>query len=68
MSSRSCACTTCWPPDNLFKSGSIKILVNALGIEKFREAVEADWEATHKAAVDLPEMKAAAHRLVFRAA
>ncbi|GFO80838.1 MAG: hypothetical protein A49_04650 [Methyloceanibacter sp.] len=40
--------------DNLFKS-RIKILVNALGIEKFREAVEADWEATHKAAVDLPE-------------
>ena len=40
--------------DNLHKA-RIKILVNALGIDKFREAVEADWEATHKNAIDLPE-------------
>jgi sulfite reductase (NADPH) hemoprotein beta-component len=40
--------------DNIHKA-RIKILVNALGIDKFREAVEADWEATHKAAIDLPD-------------
>jgi sulfite reductase (NADPH) hemoprotein beta-component len=40
--------------DNIYKA-RIKILVNALGIEKFREAVEADWEATHKDAIDLPD-------------
>ncbi len=39
--------------DNIHKA-RIKILVNQLGIDKFREEVEADWEATHKAAVDLP--------------
>jgi sulfite reductase (NADPH) hemoprotein beta-component len=40
--------------DNIHKA-RIKILVNALGIDKFREDVEADWEATHKDAIDLPE-------------
>ncbi len=40
--------------DNLHKA-RIKILVNALGIDKFREAVEADWEATHKNAIDLSD-------------
>ena len=40
--------------DNIYKA-RIKILVNQLGIDTFREAVEADWEATHKSAVDLPE-------------
>lgn len=40
--------------DNIHKA-RIKILVNQLGIDKFREEVEADWEATHKSAVDLPE-------------
>jgi sulfite reductase (NADPH) hemoprotein beta-component len=40
--------------DNIHKA-RIKILVNALGIDKFREAVEADWKATHKAAIDLPD-------------
>jgi sulfite reductase (NADPH) hemoprotein beta-component len=40
--------------DNIHKA-RIKILVNALGIDKFREEVEADWEKTHKSAVDLPE-------------
>jgi sulfite reductase (NADPH) hemoprotein beta-component len=40
--------------DNLNKA-RIKILVNQLGIDKFREAVEADWEASYKDAIDLPE-------------
>lgn len=39
--------------DNLNKA-RIKILVNHLGIDKFREEVEADWEATRKDAIDLP--------------
>jgi sulfite reductase (NADPH) hemoprotein beta-component len=39
--------------DNLNKA-RIKILVNQLGIDKFREDVEADWAATRKDAVDLP--------------
>jgi len=39
--------------DNLQKA-RIKILVNQLGIDKFREEVEADWEATRKDTVDLP--------------
>jgi sulfite reductase (NADPH) hemoprotein beta-component len=39
--------------DNIHKA-RIKILVNQLGIDKFRDEVEADWEATHKGAVDLP--------------
>jgi len=39
--------------DNLQKA-RIKILVNQLGIDKFRDEVEADWEATRKDAVDLP--------------
>jgi sulfite reductase (NADPH) hemoprotein beta-component len=40
--------------DNIHKA-RIKILVNQLGIDTFRDAVEADWEATHKTAIDLPE-------------
>ena len=40
--------------DNIHKA-RIKILVNQLGIDKFREDVEADWEATHRDAIDLPE-------------
>ena len=39
--------------DNLNKA-RIKILVNQLGIDRFRDEVEADWEATRKDAVDLP--------------
>jgi len=39
--------------DNLNKA-RIKILVNQLGIDKFREDVEADWQAMRKDAVDLP--------------
>ena len=40
--------------DNIHKA-RIKILVNTIGIDKFREDVEADWAATHKDAIDLPE-------------
>ena len=40
--------------DNINKA-RIKILVNQLGIEKFREDVEADWARSRKDAVDLPE-------------
>ena len=40
--------------DHLNKA-RIKILVNQLGIDKFREDVEADWEQTRKDAIDLPE-------------
>ncbi len=39
--------------DNIHKA-RIKILVNTIGIDKFREEVEADWALTHKEAVDLP--------------
>ena len=45
--------------DNIHKA-RIKILVNQLGIDKFREDVEADWEATHKDAIDLPATSATA--------
>ena len=38
--------------DNLFKS-RIKILVQSLGIEKMREAVEAEWAAMDKGALEL---------------
>jgi sulfite reductase (NADPH) hemoprotein beta-component len=38
--------------DNLNKAH--QDLVSQLGIDKFREEVEADWEATRKDAVDLP--------------
>jgi sulfite reductase (NADPH) hemoprotein beta-component len=40
--------------DNIYKA-RIKILVNALGIDEFRRQVEADWDATRKDVVDLPE-------------
>src|SRR6476469_825581 len=40
--------------DNIHKA-RIKILVNQLGIDRFRDDVEADWEATRKDAIDLPE-------------
>ncbi len=40
--------------DNIHKA-RIKILVNQLGIDKFRADVEADWEATRKDAIDLPQ-------------
>ncbi len=40
--------------DNIHKA-RIKILVNQLGIDKFRADVEADWEQSAKQDVDLPE-------------
>lgn len=39
--------------DNMYKA-RIKILVNALGIEKFRDLVEAEWDRTKDALIDLP--------------
>ena len=39
--------------DNLYKS-RIKILVRAIGIDAFRERVEAEWLAGREEAVDLP--------------
>ena len=53
--------------DNIHKA-RIKILVNQLGIDKFREDVEADWEATRKDAIDLPAIGICTHPLLFRAA
>ncbi|MEM7213854.1 MAG: nitrite/sulfite reductase, partial [Pseudomonadota bacterium] len=40
--------------DNLHKA-RLKILVRALGIDRFREAVEAEWQSSDKAKADLPE-------------
>ncbi len=40
--------------DNIFKA-RIKILVQALGIEKMREAVEAEWASMDHTPLDLPE-------------
>ncbi len=42
--------------DNLYKS-RIKILVNALGIEKFREEVEEEWSRIDQPSVDLPQIE-----------
>ncbi|RMF97105.1 MAG: nitrite/sulfite reductase, partial [Gammaproteobacteria bacterium] len=39
--------------DNLFKA-RIKILVNALGIERFRQLVEEDWAATRGGSLTVP--------------
>ncbi|MCI5045443.1 MAG: nitrite/sulfite reductase [Aquisalinus sp.] len=40
--------------DNLYKA-RIKILVNALGMDQFRELVEAEWLNTRETNVDLPQ-------------
>ncbi|MEG6508588.1 nitrite/sulfite reductase [Methyloligella sp. 2.7D] len=40
--------------DNIYKA-RIKILVHELGIDKYREEVEADWEANRKESIDLPQ-------------
>jgi sulfite reductase (NADPH) hemoprotein beta-component len=45
--------------DNLFKS-RIKILVQSLGIDKMRDAVEAEFAAMGETALDLPEAAVAA--------
>mgnify|MGYP000678165395 CR=1 FL=1 len=39
--------------DNLYKA-RLKILVNALGIDAFRELVEAEWSVTRQREVDVP--------------
>ncbi len=53
--------------DNIHKA-RIKILVNQLGIDKFREDVEADWEATHKERHRPARGRAEAHHVLFRPA
>ncbi len=40
--------------DNIYKA-RIKILVEAMGIDAFREAVEAEWDKIRDSAVDLPD-------------
>ncbi|MGD9786088.1 MAG: nitrite/sulfite reductase [Hyphomicrobiaceae bacterium] len=40
--------------DSLYKA-RIKILVQSLGIDAFRQQVEAEWAAIDKSAIDLPE-------------
>jgi sulfite reductase (NADPH) hemoprotein beta-component len=51
--------------DNIYKA-RIKILVNHLGIDKFRQEVEADWENSRKDAVDLPQAEYARIDAYFR--
>ena len=51
--------------DNIHKA-RIKILVNQIGIDKFREEVEADWEESRKDAVDLPASEYARIHSYFR--
>ncbi len=40
--------------DNLYKA-RIKILVNALGMDQFRDLVEAEWLNTRESSVDVPQ-------------
>jgi sulfite reductase (NADPH) hemoprotein beta-component len=51
--------------DNLWKA-RIKVLVASLGAEEFARQVEAEWEATDKASVDLPDTELARIRAVFQ--
>ncbi|MFI4935749.1 MAG: nitrite/sulfite reductase [Caulobacterales bacterium] len=50
--------------DNLWKA-RIKVLVASLGAEAFASEVEAEWEATDKAAIDLPDTELARIRAAF---
>jgi len=50
--------------DNLWKA-RIKVLVASLGAEAFAREVEAEWEATDKAAIDLPDTELARIRAAF---
>jgi sulfite reductase (NADPH) hemoprotein beta-component len=50
--------------DNLFKA-RIKILVNALGIDKFREEVEQEWERTKDDPINMPADEVARIRSHF---
>ncbi|HEY2179424.1 MAG TPA: nitrite/sulfite reductase [Caulobacteraceae bacterium] len=51
--------------DNLWKA-RIKVLVASLGAEEFGRQVEAEWNASDKGAVDLPDTELARIRAVFR--
>jgi sulfite reductase (NADPH) hemoprotein beta-component len=50
--------------DNIHKA-RIKVLVASLGAEEFARQVEAEWEASDKAAVDLPHAELARIRAAF---
>lgn len=50
--------------DNIWKA-RIKILVASLGAEEFARQVEAEWEASSKEAVDLPDLELARIRAEF---
>ncbi len=50
--------------DNLYKA-RIKILVNAGGVEKFTDMVEAEWAAIRKSEIDLPAEEIARIRAYF---
>jgi sulfite reductase (NADPH) hemoprotein beta-component len=52
--------------DNIHKA-RIKILVNALGVEEFARQVEAEWNASDGADVDLPDTELARIRAGFLA-
>lgn len=51
--------------DNIHKA-RIKVLVASLGAAEFARQVEAEWEASDKAAVDLPDTELARIRGAFR--
>jgi sulfite reductase (NADPH) hemoprotein beta-component len=50
--------------DNIWKA-RIKVLVASLGAEGFAREVEAEWESSDKAAVDLPDTELARIRAAF---
>ncbi len=50
--------------DNMYKA-RIKILVNALGIDRFRERVEAEWRRIRDNAIDIPEEEIARIKAYF---
>jgi len=50
--------------DNIWKA-RIKVLVASLGAEAFAREVEAEWESTDKAAIDLPDTELARIRSAF---
>ena len=50
--------------DNIWKA-RIKVLVAQLGAEEFARQVEAEWEASNKEAVDLPDIELARIRAEF---
>ena len=50
--------------DNKYKA-RIKILVNALGVEAFRDAVEEEWTRVRETAIDLPQEEVARIKAYF---